>query len=426
MRAIDQLHVARQLVAVARSQWWPAQRIHDFQNRALVRMMRHAAVKVPFYQRMSLKAETIVSAADLQRFPIIGKRDVQREPDAFIAAGFVKAELFASRTSGSSGQPTTTYFDRPAWLLTRYALKMRRIAATAGAPLRKRVLIISELAPEALDSLAAAAPSGLGVFFRQRYLSIHTPAEHHLAVLAGFQPHIVYAFPSYLLDLIATAERRAVPLPRIATLYTSSEVLTPLARRRIETSFAGRVHDVYGSTEFKEVASQCRDRRYHVNFESVYVEPQQPGRRAPVVLSTLCNYAMPLLRFDIGDRAAFGADACPCGRASPHFLEFVGREGDMITVPSGRRLSPYLLTTAIESEGSVLQYRIVQTSADAFRVDVIVRSPGQSAAWQSRVCADLERLVGEPVGFTVREVDALERAPNGKRPVFLCAYPEPG
>ena len=421
MRAMDQLRVGIGLLAAMRSQHWSAERIRDCQQNALIRMMRHAATHVPFYQRMALQPETITSAGDLARFPVIDKRHIQSDPEAFLSTGIARSGLYASRTSGSSGQPTTTYFDREAWLLTKYVLKMRRIAATAGYPVMRRVMTISEQAPEHLGSIGEAAPSGLGVFFRQRRLSIHSPIEFHLAALARYRPHIIYAFPSYLLDLIATAERRAICLPKIAALYTSSEVLTTAARHRIEAAFCGHVYDVYGSTEFKEVAWQCRHGRYHLNFESVYVEPPETGTNGPVVLSTQCNRAMPLLRFDIGDRAVFGSNACPCGRTSPHMIEFVGREGDMITLPSRRRLTPYQLTTIIESEISILQYRIIQTNTDAFRIDVIVRSPGQSAAWRSRMCAELERIVGEPVHFDVREVDALERDPSGKRSVFVRA-----
>ncbi|HLF10680.1 MAG TPA: hypothetical protein VJA26_05655, partial [Gammaproteobacteria bacterium] len=336
MKAIDQLTVAVRLLAGMRSQWWSADRIRDYQNKALIRMMKHAVTNAPFYQRLNLHADTIASSADLMRFPIITKRDIQHDPDAFMAKGFARTDLYASRTSGSTGQPTTTYFDRSAWLLARYALKIRRIAATAGLPLLRRVMIISEQPPELLKSVEAAAPSSPLV--RRRYLSIHMPVEQHLSVLAGYRPHIIYAFPSYLLDLIATAERRALTLPQIATLYTSSEVLTRAARTRIETAFGGRLHDVYGSTEFKEVAWQCRDGRYHLNFESVYVEPQGQDAWGPVVLSSLCNTAMPLLRFDIDDRAMFGSNTCPCGRSSPQMLELAGRDGDMITLPSGRRL----------------------------------------------------------------------------------------
>ncbi len=421
MRASDQLYVAVKVLAALRSQWWSAKHIREFQDRALIRMMRHAALNVPFYRRLNLRPESIASATDLARFPVISKRQIQCDPEAFIAAGFAPASLYASRTSGSSGEPTTTLFDRESWLLTKYALKMRRVVATTGIPVGRRLMIISEQAPELLGSIAEAAPSGLGWCYQQRHLSIHAPIAQHLQALLRYRPHMIYAFPSYLLDLIATAERSATPLPKIATLFTSSELLTPAARRRIELAFSGRLYDVYGSTEFKEVAWQCGRGNYHLNFESVHIEPQEQGASGPVMLSTLCNFAMPLLRFDIGDRAVFGGDLCACGRASPHMSEFLGREGEMITLASQRRLTPYLLTTVIEAETSILQYRIVQTDPDAFRIDVVVRAAGESLRWRANLCSQLERVAGEAVRFEVREVDALERGSGGKRSVFVRA-----
>ena len=420
MKAIDQVRVGVRVLSAMRSQWWPADRIRDYQERALNRMLRHAVANVPVYQRLGVHPDSITGSADLDRFPVIGKADLQREPDAFLATGLARGELHASRTSGSSGQPTTTYFDHRAWLLSKYALKMRRVAATAGLPLLRRVMIVSETRPGSLGALAQAAPRGFGLY-QTRYVSIHTPTDQHLTVLVEYRPHIIYASPSYLLDLVTTAERRGEALPRVAVLQTSSEALTAAARRRIEAAFSGRLYDVYGSTEFKEVAWQCHAGRYHLNFEGVFLEMGEPGSVGPALLSSLCNVAMPLLRFDIGDRVRFTSNDCPCGRASPQMLEFLGREADMINLQSGRRLSPYVLTTVVEEEDSILQYRIVETAPSAFRLDVVVRSPGQSETWSARVCAELRRVIGEPASVTVSEVAMLPPAASGKRSVFVRA-----
>jgi phenylacetate-CoA ligase len=400
-----------------RSERWSAARIRQYRESAMVRMMRHAVTAVPFYQRLRIAPESIQSAADIERFPLINKRDIQRDPEALLAAGYPVPSLHCSRTSGSSGEPTTTYFDPDSWLLCKYALKMRRVTSTVGLPLLRRVLIVSEQRPEALADLAVSGPSQLLGLFPRRFVSIHAPMEAHLDDMARYRPAIVYAFPSYFLDLISTAQLHGRSLPRIPHLCTSSEVLSAAHRARIEAAFGGRVWDVYGSTEFKEVAWQCEHRRYHINFESVDVETAQSHTGA-VVLSTLCNRAMPLLRFQTGDQATFDLEPCPCGRRSSHFSGFAGRVADTITLPSGRRLMPYLLTTDIELEESILQYRIVRTEADAFRIDAVVRQPGQSAVWRERVGAQFLRIAGEPLRVSVQEVTVLERAPSGKRSVF--------
>ena len=419
MRAADQLRVAGAALRALRSQWWPAERIRAFQERALTDLMRHAVTHVPYYQRLGIAADELRSSADLQRFPLLDKRAIQRDPEAFLARDVDRQKLYCSRTSGSSGQPTTTWFDADAWLLTRFALKMRRIAATGGLPLLRRVLIISEQREEDLAASAAGAPSGLGVLFRTLRLSIHTPVAEHLEAIRRYRPHLVYAYPSYLLDLIEEAAARAVALPPVRALYTSSEVLTPAARARIEAAWQTRVFDVYGSTEFKEVAWQCAAGRYHLNFESTFIEPPAGGEAGPVLLTTLCNRAMPLLRFDIGDQAHFAPPGrCDCGRESPQLLAFTGREGDMLVLPGGRRVTPYVLTTAIESEPSILQYRIVQTASDALRIDVVTATPGSSARWAPAVGQSLRQLLDGQVAVSVREVERLERDPSGKRSVF--------
>lgn len=417
MRASDQWYVATRLTWALRSQWWSAERIRRWQETALVEIMRHAVAHVPHYQRLGIDPGSITTSDDLQRFPLLSKRDIQREPAALLANGFDPQDLFESRTSGSSGEPTTTCFDRPAWLLGKYVLKMRRIAATKGAGIGRRVLIVSE---QPADKLAAAiddGPAG-GVFFRQRRVSIHQPADAHIAALREFRPHVIYAYPSWLLDLVTSAEQTAASLPRIEAIHTSSEVLTRGARERIQAALGGRVYDVYGSTEMKEVAWECGHGCYHANFESTFIERPAGEARGQLVLTSLVNRAMPLIRFATGDQAVFGDEACPCGRQSPCLSGIDGRVGDVITLPSGRRLSPYVLTTAIEADSSVLQFRIVQTAPSSIRIEIVRKSGTAPEKPADELCAELARLATEPLEFTAHDVEGFERPANGKRSVF--------
>ena len=84
MKPMDQLQVAGKLLSALRSQWWSAKKIRQYQDRALVEMMQYAAVNVPFYQELDLRPKTITSPADLARFPIITKREIQRRPESFL------------------------------------------------------------------------------------------------------------------------------------------------------------------------------------------------------------------------------------------------------------------------------------------------------------------------------------------------------
>ena len=56
-----------------------------------------------------------------------------------------------------------------------------------------------------------------------------------------------------------------------------------------------------------------------------------------MVITDLHNFAMPLIRYEIGDYAEAG-DLCPCGRGLPVITRIVGRVHNMLTLPSGEQV----------------------------------------------------------------------------------------
>jgi len=115
------------------------------------------------------------------------------------------------------------------------------------------------------------------------------------------------------------------------------------------------------------------------------------------------------------------AGACRCGRGSLRLDAFEGRTVDVLALPDGRRISPYALTTAVETCPGVLQYRIVQLERD--RLDVPVVLPGASAATLAEIRSTLAGVVGPDVHIDVRAVADLPREPSGKcRPVATRAW----
>lgn len=412
-------HVLHQLPRLSFSRWRSESSIRTAQAAALQRTLRDAASHVPAYRRLGLSPSDLGGPDALQRFPRLTRRTLQSAPDDYLADGVDRARLHVSRTSGSTGEPLETRFDDASWALTRYALKIRRTLAVAS-PLFHRCLVVSEQPLERIAAYRRTRPSGLGPLYRERVVSIFEPLESQLAVIDAFRPDMVYAYPSWLLELAAACRRRDGAPPRIPWLFTSSELLTSHARGIIESTFGGKVYDVYGCTEFKEVAWQCGHGNYHVNWESVYVESAPaldvPGATS-LLLTTLCNRAMPLIRYDSGDLGTVSHGGCPCGRAGPQLRIAGGRVADQVELPSGRRLSPYALTMTLEDLPGLLQYRLVHTAPDTLVVELLGPQP-----WPAAVLADcrqrLADVLQEPLTLELRKVDEIPRTAAGKHRVY--------
>jgi len=411
------------LTKLLRSSRWDRDAIRDYQAKSLVKIMRHAVTHVPFYRTTGIAPDEIRSPRDLERFPVISKAIIREFNSDFIAEHMDRSTLDCAVTSGSTGEPTTTFFDRPTLLHDKYALKIRRMVENQIG-LFSRVIIASEYSPDRLTSTSLRYLPGDGLFFKQRRISVHESPAKHIDVFREFRPHALYTFPSYASELIDYCEKESIRLPPLRVVFTSSEVLSGQLRSRIGDFFDTRICDVYGSTEFKEVAWECTRGRLHLNFESVYGESisNDHGERNSLVLTTLRNRAMPLLRYRIGDFGRIRNKSCSCGRQSPWIDSIAGREVDILILPSGRRVSPYVLINEnIDQTRDILKHQFVQTAPDRLEIRVALATGGRSIGELQYLAQDVAaRLDGE---MHVAMVDAsrIPRTIGGKHRVLIRA-----
>jgi phenylacetate-CoA ligase len=393
--------------------------VRALQSHRLRAIVRHAYERTEFYRERfdaaGIAPADIREPADLSGLPITVREDL-RSPERLIARGAARDRLKRSVTSGSTGRRTTTYFDDDAWLIGKYLIKLRARLACGVRPW-DRIALLQEDAPE-----RHRPPIGA----RIRAFSIHRPIEDVVAQAQAFNPQVLYGFPGYLARLAEIARGRLAP----RLVFTSGELLDEVTRRRIETALATRVLDVYGCTEVKEIAWQCPlSEAYHLNADWLVLEalPEEPktGRRGGALLVTsLFNYAMPLLRYALGDTGELLEQACPCGRGLPLVRPILGRSVDYLVLADGAVIPPYALTCAIEHFPGMRQYQIVQTALDRVEVRVVPLVDFDDAirlGIQQSLRPVLHGLAAE-----VRVVDEIAPEASGKYRIVQSLVPERG
>ena len=96
------------------------------------------------------------------------------------------------------------------------------------------------------------------------------------------------------------------------------------------------------------IAWQCPMGKYHINAEHMMVDivdeadrKVHPGEMGRVVVTTLENHLMPLVRYEVGDYAIASTKACVCGRTLPTIDRVIGRGGDRAGRGQGIRLEKH-------------------------------------------------------------------------------------
>ena len=402
-----------------RAPWLPPERLADLQRRRLQRLLVHAHARSPLWRErfraLGATPADIRKVGDLAGLPITTREDL-RSPEALLCEGFARDRLKTATTSGSTGRRTASYFDADAWFVGKHLLKLRARLACGMRP-RDRLALFQE-------ADAGRKPARFGG--RARTFPIHAPPETILDEVAAFAPDVVYGFPGHLLRLGLAAAGRLRP----RLIFTSGELLDAATRRQIEALLGGRVHDVYGSTEVKEIAWECPERNgYHLNADWAVVETV-PGTDAlgrtsdRILVTSLANRAMPLIRYEVGDTGELLAGRCPCGRGLPLMRPTWGRSVDYFALADGAAITPYDLTCAIENLPGMLRYQIVQRALD--RVEVLVLpGPGFTDAVRRRDQAALRPAL-HGLAAEVRVVAEMRHEPSGKFRIVRSELRRPG
>lgn len=402
-------------------------RILTFQNQALRSVVRHAYERVPYYRRLfddaGLKPGDVASLDDLPRIPITSRQDLQEQPAGdLISSGVDPASLVTHRTSGSSGAPLTVRRERlEEYLLLAYRWRRRH---AHGRRLTERVVSISYIhGSDAGNGKRRQQPP---LHQRISWLWKNTidcllPSRQILERLCAIRPTVMYGTPSqlvWLADELTDADRSLI---RLKMVGCAQETLTEAARRKIETAFCAPVIDSYGAHEFVGVAWECPARHgYHVSDWTMILEvlrdgrPVAPGEQGEVVGTALHSYAMPFLRYRLGDLVVRGPSPCPCGAPFSTLLSIQGRILDMIRLPDGRSIHPYaVFGPLVESVPWVRRFQVIQEKPDYFRVRIVTREQTGADAL-GRMTEAIRQALGTGVHVEAELTDQLRLGRTGK------------
>ena len=391
-----------------RTEYLPADELRQLQAAELDRIRQFVAVHVPHYRKHGPDA-------------ITNKDQIRERPEDFIADTFPRRALIPWHTSGTTGKPLTIYYSREAMQKMWAFVELYRNTAGVAKDDRRGQFTGKMIVPPRQSAATK-------IFWRRDLANhalllstIHLLPEnlpHYAAVLERFRPVYLSGYPSSMYVLAEYYRESGRPAPRLKAALTSAETLLDHQRHAIEGAFATRVFDQYGQAEMQSFWYQCEAGRMHAHPLAGVTEilrpdgtPAAPGEMGEVVLTGLVNYAMPLIRYRVGDTARFGTDRCPCGRGMPVIEEIGGRLDDFVyTRERGflGRLDPVL-----KGVRNIVESQLEQESLDVLRVRFVPAARFTAEDLQT-LEINLRARVGRSIHLEFECTDRIPRSPNGK------------
>lgn len=418
------------------SQWWPPEDMRRQQFLLLSTLLDHAAATVPFYgerlHHAGYRVGTPLTEEAWARIPLLTRRDVQTSDDTLLSTLPPPAHgrLVDFRTSGSTGMPvvgkTTDYAQLWARsVVLREQFWHRRDLSLAFAVIRKfRKDVASPPDGERRTRWAsrAAIPYDTGPLLR---LSIGAPAAAQAAWLDRHDPDYLLTYPSNLAALVTAARDAGWRPRRLRDITTMAEIVSPELRALVREAWNLPIHDTYSAKEIGYMALQCPAHEHlHLQSESAFVEVLDDAGRAcgvgetgRVVVTALHNFAMPLIRYLIGDFAEVGPP-CDCGRGLPVLTRVMGRVRNMLIGRGGDRHWPSFGTSRFRNFAPVRRHQFVQTAVGRLTARFVVDRP-LSIEEEENLRAHIQSRLPEPFDITFAYVADIPPSEGGKLENFI-------
>ena len=426
------------LYQLEQTQWWPPDELAAWQFRQLRALVDHARETVPFYrdrlQASGLRSGKRFEAEHWRRLPVLTRADVQGAGPGLLstqppAAHGTRSEIF---TSGSTGRPIRAVRTEMSLLFWS--------AFTLRDHLWHRRHLMGKLAAirhsgEGQDPYPNGTRARFWGSSRRAFdtgpsvsLNINCTVEQQVEWLVRENPHYLLTHPTNVVRLANHCIRKGIRIPNLREVQTLAEILRPDVRDACRQAWDVPVSDMYSGREVGYMALQCPDHEhYHVLSEGALVEvvdedgePCAPGRVGRVIVTPLHNFAMPLLRYDVGDYAEVGP-ACACGRGLPVLARILGREQNMLTLPSGEKRWTLLSSDNIReflAIAPISQYQFVQKTAKTMEIRLVAERRLRKAEENSIKIWAHEKF-GHPFRMQLRYPEDLARQPSGKFQDFV-------
>lgn len=404
------------------SQKCSGEELKKIQLTKLNMLIKHSQIYVPYYNECT-QVNTIEDIYDLKKLPLINKKEIRENISKFRTSQCCK-RLISKTTGGSTGAPVTV-------LKTNVAMA-QELAATwrgygwAGIDIGDKQARFWGVPHDRVSKIKAQLIDFMCNRYRFsafNFTGIDLLRYHK--ILQKYKPKYFYGYVSMIIQYAEFLIKNRLNTPSLLScIITTSEVLTYKDRTLLQEVFKCPVYNEYGCGEIGTIAHECECGSLHVNDENIILEildenqnPVKKGEYGEIVVTELNNYAMPLIRYRIGDYGCIGVEPCKCGRKLTLLKEIKGREYDFLINKEGKKFHGefflYIIEDIKKEDGVINGVQFVQKKIEKLEIN-IVSGKGFKKTHKKKIVDRLREGFDPNIVIEFHEKDSIKREESGK------------
>jgi phenylacetate-CoA ligase len=415
------------------------QKIRAIQEERLERLLYHAWSQTEYYHEVLEHCGVVRNGrVNLDRFvdiPFLTKDIIRSHGDRLRAKSLPPGRKpHKNLSGGSTGQPVRFWQDNVYWGVT-IATRTYHFSTVGKEYGQREMKIWGNERDLRLGSLGWKATLENFIYNRKFEQCWHLPERRIQEIIRHinqWRPQMLWCFRDGIDSVAKYINEHGIEVHTPAAVVLGGATVYPFMVQAIEKAFLAPAISAYGSREVGAVACQCRLRGgLHIAAQAHVVETIGADERRVIeqdgelTITPLLNYAMPFIRYRIGDRGRLTERSCACGRAFPLLDALSGRVVEVLRNPEGEQIDPiYFMWMMAEKINNTTfkKGQIVQEEDGSITVNLVLEkgvSSPQATPHLNEIREAIELVMSTECPIRFAFLDDILLSVSGKYPYIV-------
>lgn len=391
----------------------------------LIKILLHCQKYVPYYANLirQIGSEEVIEQRPdlyLYKLPILTKDIIRTNFDQFKSIDLGQRKWYFNTSGGSTGEPLKLiqdqeYNERSTAISLLYSYLV-------GRELGEREVRLWGSERDVFQGTMGWKANLFNFLSNTTYMNAFhmTPSRmrEFIQSLNTKPPKLIIAYAQAIYELAKFAEYEQMPVVPQKAIITSAGTLYPWMREKIETVFQCKVFNRYGSREVGDIA--CERPGYEGLWVAPwgnYVEivdndnnPVPAGVEGNILITSLTNFAMPLIRYKIGDRGTLSLN-CQSGQI---LKQVSGRNVDVFKTKDGTLVDGEYFTHLMYFKDWIHNFQVIQKNSSEITIKIISSTSDYQPEELADIVAKCKIVMGKDCAVTFEFVNDIPPSPSGK------------
>ncbi len=391
------------------------------QLKKLSNILIKAKSNIPYYKE-NLEDIDVLDYNSFQRIPFLTKPLIRQNLNGLQSSDPERfKKIYKNSSGGSTGEPVTFYQTE------EYSNRARASAYFANllngvTPYDKKIVFwgaVRDMHHPEKRSLIRRLKDYIG---NQRMLNTfvmdNNIMQKYIDILNDYKPTFIKAYVHSIYELAKFINKNNIKISFTPVIQTTTGPLYPEMRSEIKKAFNNcHVFNYYGSREVSSIASEVKGKDgLQVMYDNIFVEildengkQVKKGEEGEIVVTTLNNEYMPLIRFKIGDRGVKGDDE---EFGTLVINSVLGRTLGVIYREDGSYIDGQYFVTLFFNNTGIERFQLVQNNLKTLELK-IVKSPTFNQNSLDEIVMKIKQELPD-VKVNINYVNSIDPASTGK------------